>query len=63
MQSQLPNDGSYSLEVTFEQGMNMNLAQVLVQNRVNLAMPLLPDVIKQSGVTMRKQLAGHREGH
>ena len=55
MQSSSTNDGSYSLEVTFEQGMNMNLAQVLVQNRVNLAMPLLPDVIKQSGVTMRKR--------
>ena len=55
MQSSSSNDGSYSLEVTFEQGMNMNLAQVLVQNRVNLAMPLLPDVIKQSGVTMRKR--------
>ena len=54
MQSSSSNDGSYSLQVTFEQGMNMNLAQVLVQNRVNLAMPLLPDVIKQSGVTMRK---------
>src|SRR5580693_3198376 len=54
MQSSSTNDGSYSLSVTFEQGMNMNMAQVLVQNRVNLAMPLLPDVIKQSGVTMRK---------
>ena len=55
MQSSSTNDGTYTLEVTFEQGMNMNLAQVLVQNRVNLAMPLLPDVIKQSGVTMRKR--------
>jgi multidrug efflux pump len=54
MQSSSTNDGAYTLQVTFEQGMNMNLAQVLVQNRVNLAMPLLPDVIKQSGVTMRK---------
>jgi multidrug efflux pump len=54
MQSSSTNDGSYSLSVTFEQGMDMNMAQVLVQNRVNLAMPLLPDVIKQSGVTMRK---------
>jgi multidrug efflux pump subunit AcrB len=55
MQSSCTNDGAYSLAVTFEQGVNMNMAQVLVQNRVNLAMPLLPDVIKQSGVTMRKQ--------
>src|SRR5208282_807170 len=55
MQSSCTNDGAYSLAVTFQQGVNMNMAQVLVQNRVNLAMPLLPDVIKQSGVTMRKQ--------
>ena len=55
MQSSSSNDGSYSLDVTFEQGVDLNLAQVLVQNRVNLAMPLLPDVIKQSGVTMRKR--------
>ncbi len=42
MESQSANDGSYSLTVTFEQGMDLNLAQVLVQNRVNLALPMLP---------------------
>src|SRR5579864_8771104 len=31
------------------------MAQVLVQNRVNLALPLLPDVIKATGVTTRKR--------
>src|SRR5271156_4280272 len=55
MASQSANDGSYSLTITFEQGVNLNLAQVMVQNRVNLAMPLLPDVVKQSGVTTRKK--------
>ena len=54
MSSQCANDGSYSLTVTFQQGMNLNLAQVLVQNRVNLALPQLPDVLKQTGVTTRK---------
>jgi multidrug efflux pump len=54
MESSSANDGSYSLTVTFRQGMNLNLAQVLVQNRVNLALPMLPDVLKRTGVTTRK---------
>src|SRR5437588_2748532 len=49
------NDGSYNLQVTFKPGVNLNFAQVLVQNRINLAMPLLPDVVKQAGVTTRKR--------
>jgi len=55
MSSQCANDGSYNLTVTFQQGINVNMAQVLVQNRVNLAVPLLPDVIKQTGVTTIKR--------
>jgi multidrug efflux pump len=55
MSSQSTNDGSYSLTVTFEPGVNLNFAQVLVQNRVNLALPLLPDVVKATGVTTRKR--------
>jgi len=55
MASQSANDGSYSLSVTFKPGVNLNFAQVLVQNRVNLALPLLPDVVKQTGVTTRKR--------
>ena len=35
--------------------MNLNMAQVLVQNRVSLAVPLLPDVIKQTGVNVKKK--------
>ena len=55
MSSTSANDGNYSLTVTFKHGIDMNLAQVLVQNRVSLAMPLLPDVIKATGVTVKKQ--------
>jgi multidrug efflux pump len=55
MVSQSNNDGSYQLTVTFKPGVNLNFAQVLVQNRINLALPLLPDVIKQTGVTTRKR--------
>src|SRR5262249_23212394 len=55
MSSQCTNDGSYTLTVTFKLGTNLNLAQVLVQNRVNLALPSLPDVVKATGVTTRKR--------
>src|SRR5882762_2283309 len=36
MSSNSTNDGSYSLTVTFKPGVNLNFAQVLVQNRINL---------------------------
>jgi multidrug efflux pump len=55
MSSQCTNDGNYSLTVTFKHDVDLNLAQVLVQNRVALAEPLLPDVIKATGVTTRKR--------
>src|SRR5207249_9340900 len=55
MSSQCANDGSYNLTVTFQHGINVDMAQVLVQNRVNLALPLLPEVIKATGVTTRKR--------
>src|ERR687887_2680827 len=55
MVSQSNNDGSYQLTVTFKPGVNLNFAQVLVQNRINLALPLLPDVVRQTGVTTRKR--------
>ena len=44
MSSQCTNDGAYNLTVTFKHGVDLNMAQVLVQNRVALALPLLPDV-------------------
>src|SRR5437868_1751545 len=55
MVSQSNNDGSYQLTVTFKPGVNLNFAQVLVQDRINLALPLLPDVVKAAGVTTRKR--------
>ena len=41
--------------VTFKPGVDLKFAQVLVQNQVNLALPSLPDVVKQTGVTTRKR--------
>src|SRR2546423_14251090 len=49
MSSQCTNDGTYTLTVTFRPGTDLNLAQVLVQNRAALAQPLLPDLVKRRG--------------
>jgi hydrophobe/amphiphile efflux-1 (HAE1) family protein len=55
MSSQSGNDGTYNLTVTFDLGTDLNTALVLVQNRVSLALPQLPDVIQKQGVTVRKK--------
>src|SRR5580700_5758051 len=55
MTSQSNNDGSYTLDVTFALGTDVNVAQVLVQNRVAIALPTLPDVVKAVGVTTKKR--------
>jgi len=55
MSSQSNNDGSYSLTVTFKLGVDLDSAQVQVQNRVNQALPILPDVVKATGVLVKKQ--------
>jgi multidrug efflux pump len=55
MSSQCTNDGAYNLTVTFKLGTNLDMAQVLVQNRVGLAVPSLPDIVKQTGVTTKKK--------
>src|SRR5713226_2792509 len=55
MSSNSNNDGSYTLDVTFEIGTNVNMAQVLVQNRVAIAEPTLPDVVRTIGVSTKKR--------
>jgi multidrug efflux pump len=55
MSSQSNNDGSYTLDVTFALGTDVNMAQVLVQNRVAIAEPILPDVVRAIGVTTKKR--------
>src|ERR1700688_127878 len=54
MSSQCTNDGSYTLTVTFALGTDLNMAQVLVQNRVSLAMPQLPEQVQLQGVNVQK---------
>ncbi len=55
MQSQATNDGTYVLQLTFEVGADANLALVQTQNRVQLAMPLLPEVVQVQGVSVKKR--------
>jgi multidrug efflux pump len=54
MSSQAASDGTLTLTVTFKLGTDPNLAQELVQNRVNQALPRLPDVTRNLGVTTVK---------
>src|ERR1700719_1233236 len=54
MFSQAASDGTLTLTVTFKLGTDPNLAQQLVQNRVNQALPRLPDVTRNLGVTTVK---------
>jgi multidrug efflux pump len=55
MSSQCTNDGSYSLTITFNLGTDPNINQVLVQNRVSLAIPQLPSQVQVQGVTTKKK--------
>jgi len=54
MQSYSSSDGSYKLIVTFEVGTDLDFAQVLVQNRVAIAMASLPPEVQMQGVTTKK---------
>jgi multidrug efflux pump len=54
MSSQSGNDGSMTLTVTFALGTDPNIAQVLVQNQVAIALPTLPAMVRQIGVLTQK---------
>ena len=55
MSSQCTNDGNYTLTVTFQPGSDLNISQVLVQNRQSLAEPILPDLVKRRGISVKKK--------
>jgi len=55
MSSKCASDGSYTLTVTFKVGVDIDMATVLVQNRVSIAEPKLPEEVKRQGVTTQKQ--------
>lgn len=54
MSSQCTTDGAMALTVTFKLGTDLNVAQVLVQNRVAVALPRLPEEVRRLGVTTIK---------
>src|ERR1700755_2978548 len=55
MQSTSTSDGSYTLNVTFSIGTNLDNAQILVQNRVSSALSQLPQSVQAQGVTVQKK--------
>jgi hydrophobe/amphiphile efflux-1 (HAE1) family protein len=54
MNSQATGDGKLTLTVTFRIGTDLNVAQMLTQNRVQDALPRLPDDVQRLGVQVRK---------
>lgn len=56
MSSQCTNDGSYSLTITFKLGTDSDIAQVLVQNRVTQAQPVIPALVLREGIIVKKTL-------
>src|SRR5436305_8911758 len=55
MSSRCTNDGQMTLDVTFKLGTSLDMAQVLVQNRVAIAEAKLPEEVKRQGVTTKKK--------
>jgi multidrug efflux pump len=55
MSSCSTNDGNMALNITFALGTNLDMAQVLVQNRVAIAQAKLPEEVKRQGVTTKKR--------
>src|SRR5271155_2860677 len=54
MSSQSTNDGNMKLTVTFKLGTNLDIAQVQVQNRVAIAVPVLPSDVQRAGIVVKK---------
>jgi HAE1 family hydrophobic/amphiphilic exporter-1 len=57
MKSTNANDGTLKLAVSFEVGTNLDMSNVLTQNRLQQAMPSLPQSVKEYGVSVKKALS------
>jgi multidrug efflux pump len=57
MSRECGDDGHYRLTITFRRGTNVDIAQVLVQNRVTLAMPVIPELVNRAGISVIKPVA------
>ncbi len=54
MSRQCTDDGGYRLTITFRRGTDLNVAQVVVQNRVAMTLPRLPAGVDKDGITVKK---------
>ncbi|MDP9169911.1 MAG: efflux RND transporter permease subunit, partial [Acidobacteriota bacterium] len=52
--SRASNDGTLTIDVTYELGTDIDLATVKTQNKVNIALPILPPEVQRQGVTVKK---------
>jgi len=55
MSSNSTSSGQSSINVNFDIGTDVNIAALDVQNRVSVAQPTLPDIVKRLGLTVRKR--------
>ncbi len=58
MRSRCGSDGRFTLTATFQRGAELDLAHILVQNRVALALPMLPDAVQHQGIVVKKKSPG-----
>jgi RND family efflux transporter MFP subunit len=57
LRSRCTNDGKYVAALSFLRGVDLSIMQVLAQNRVALATPMLPDAVRATGITVRRGAA------
>src|SRR3984893_1183954 len=52
--SRSSNDGTLTIDVTYQLGTDIDLATVKTQNKVNIALPVFPPEVQREGVTVKK---------
>src|SRR5207247_839197 len=58
LRSRCTSDGRYALALTFGQGVDLKMMQVLVHNRVSLALPQLPNAVRNADVNVKQGTSG-----
>jgi RND family efflux transporter MFP subunit len=58
LRSRCTSDGRYALALTFGRGTDLKMMPVLVQNRVSLALPVLPKMVRDAGVSVMRGTSG-----
>jgi RND family efflux transporter MFP subunit len=60
MVSRCTDDGRYTLLLSFDSAVDLDLIQVMIQNRVSLALPIIPAAVQNAGISVRKLFPGAR---